>query len=152
MGRNVSHAGGEGACSGLPVSLRPPVGALKIVYTKAPTAATEDRYVRSVNDAREAFAADLERYAASPAEFRLENLDLDTGRPVVPSHYRLTDETYARLLDDLTRKGLGRPSPEVARNILAYYADPNAPITTRRHPEQWQRVQQDLATLKAGRP
>jgi hypothetical protein len=130
----------------------PPVGALKIVRTKAPTAATDDLYVRSVNHARELFEADLKRYAASPAGFRLENLDLDTGRPVAPGRYRLTDQTCAHLLDDLTNKELGRPSPELAHNILAYYADPNAPIATKRQPEQWKRVQENLAVLKSRYP
>ena len=130
----------------------PPIGALKIVYTKAPTGKTDDLYVRSVNQARELFEADLERYAASPADFRLENLDLDTGRAVAPGRYRLTDQTYAHLLDDLTRKELGHPSPELAQNILAYYSDPNAPIATKRQPEQWKRVQEDLAVLKARHP
>jgi len=138
--------------SGPYFSFVPPVGALKIVRTKAPTAATDDLYVRSVNHARELFEADLKRYAASPAGFRLENLDLDTGRAVTPGRYRLTDQTYAHLLDDLTRKELGRPSPVLAHNILAYYADPSAPIANKRQPDQWKRVQEDLAVLKSRYP
>lgn len=33
------------------------------------------------------------------------------------------------------------------QDIEAYYADPNAPITTKRKPEQWARVQAELAVL-----
>jgi hypothetical protein len=36
----------------------------------------------------------------------------------------------------------------VKEDILAYYADPNAPITTRKNPTLWARVQADLATMR----
>ena len=77
----------------------------------------------------------------------LPNLDLDTGYPVRPGGYPLTDSTYARLLHRLTRHPSRPIPPGIKNNIEAYYANPNAPITTKKHPKEWARVQADLATL-----
>ena len=77
----------------------------------------------------------------------LPNLDLDTGHPVRSGGYPLTDSTYARLLHRLTRHPSRPIPPGIKSNIEAYYANPNAPITTKKHPKEWARVQADLAIL-----
>ena len=79
----------------------------------------------------------------------LPNRDLDTGRVVQPGGYRLTDSTYANLLHRLTRQPTQPIPPGIKKDIQAYYADPNAPITTKQNPAQWAQVQADLATLAA---
>ena len=79
----------------------------------------------------------------------LPNRDLDTGRVVQPGGYPLTDSTYANLLHRLTRQPTQAIPPGIKQDIQAYYADPNAPITTKQDPAQWAQVQADLATLAA---
>ena len=79
----------------------------------------------------------------------LPNRDLDTGRVVQPGGYSLTDSTYANLLHRLTRQPARPIPPGIKQDIQAYYADPNAPITTKQDPAQWAQVQADLATLAA---
>jgi hypothetical protein len=91
---------------------------------------------------------------ASQAEVRdprhpLPNRDLDTGRVVQPGGYSLTDSTYAKLLHLLTRQPAQPIPPGIKEDILAYYANPAAPITTKKDPQQWAQVQADLATLGA---
>jgi hypothetical protein len=79
----------------------------------------------------------------------LPNRDLDTGRVVQPGGYSLTDSMYANLLHGLTRRPT-RPMPSgIKQDIQSYYADPNAPITTKPDSAQWAQVQADLATLAA---
>ncbi len=77
----------------------------------------------------------------------LPNRDLDTGRVVQPGGYPLTDSTYASLLHRLTRRPTQPIPPGIKQDIQAYYANPNAPITTKQKPAQWAQVQADLATL-----
>jgi len=77
----------------------------------------------------------------------LPNRDLDTGLEVQPGGYSLTDITYARLLHLLTRQPALPIPPGIKEDIEAYYADPNAPITTKKNPQQWAQVQADIATL-----
>ncbi|MFZ0746272.1 MAG: zinc dependent phospholipase C family protein [Terracidiphilus sp.] len=77
----------------------------------------------------------------------LPNRDLDTGRVVQPGGYSLTDSTYANLLHRLTRKPTQPIPPGIKRDIQAYYANPDLPITTKKDPEKWKQVQADLLTL-----
>jgi hypothetical protein len=68
---------------------------------------------------------------------------------VQPGGYSLTDSTYALLLHRLTRTPANPIPPGIKRDIQAYYADPNAPITTKKDPAKWAQVQADLITLAA---
>jgi len=77
----------------------------------------------------------------------LPNRDLDTGRVVKPGGYSLTDKTYAELLHMLTRQPAVPIPPGIKVDIQAYYANPDAPITTKKDPRKWAQVQVDLATL-----
>lgn len=77
----------------------------------------------------------------------LPNRDLDTGRVVQPGGYRLTDSTFAQLLHQLVQEPTQPIPPGIKREIQAYYADPDAPIATRKDPAKWAQVQADLKTL-----
>jgi len=81
----------------------------------------------------------------------LPNRDLDTGHVVQPGGYRLTDFTYALLLHRLVQHPDQAIPPGIKSDVQAYYADPNAPISTKRDPQRWAQVQTDLTTL-AGMP
>jgi hypothetical protein len=89
---------------------------------------------------------DVPRQSADPRH-PLPNRDLDTGRVVQPGGYSLTDSTYADLLHRLTRQPDQPIPPGIKEDIEAYYANPDAPITTKKQPGLWAQVQADLATL-----
>jgi hypothetical protein len=78
----------------------------------------------------------------------LINRDLDTGIPVRPSGYRLTDDTYALLLHRLVAKPTEPIPPGIKEDILAYYANLDLPFATKAVPSEWAKVQTDLATLR----
>jgi hypothetical protein len=85
----------------------------------------------------------------------LANLDLDTGEISKPGTYPLTDKTYARLLDRLTSRPERTIPPRLKRNVIAYYSDPDAPITTKKDKKAWNRVTaelQQLNEMKVGAP
>ena len=75
------------------------------------------------------------------------NLDLDTGQRVVPGGYSLTDKTYARLLAKVTEDPAQPVPASLKQDILNYYADPDAPISTRRDKKKWAVVQKQLQVL-----
>ena len=79
----------------------------------------------------------------------LLNRDLDTGNPVKPAGYRLTDETYAYLLHQLTKTPTLSVPQGIKDDILAYYADMSLPFATKKDPDAWAAVQKDLVTLRA---
>jgi hypothetical protein len=78
----------------------------------------------------------------------LANRDLDTGNPVKPSGYRLTDTTYATLLHRLASTPTQPIPPGVKEDILLYYANLDLPFATQKDPAQWATLQQDLKTLQ----
>jgi hypothetical protein len=124
----------------------PKIGPLKLVAIKGPDAATEEEYVRSVNLSTELLSANMTRLGRPHQT--LSNRDLDTGAPVHPGSYRLTDETYAKLVRRLVADPHHTIPPGLKADILNYYADPDAPIHTKNKPEEWARVQADLQTLR----
>jgi hypothetical protein len=124
----------------------PKIGPLKLVAIKGPTAATEEEYVRSVNQSTDALDATLSKFG-KPHQ-TLPNRDLDTGAGVRPGGYRLTDDTYAKLLHRLVVAPNHTVPPGLKADILNYYADPAAPIHTKKNPAKWARVQADLQTLQ----
>ena len=79
----------------------------------------------------------------------LANRDLDTGNPVNPAGYRLTDDTYATLLHRLTLTPTTPIPPGIKRDILAYYTNLDLPFATKKDPEAWADVQKNLITLNS---
>jgi hypothetical protein len=130
----------------------PKIGPLSYLSIRGPNQQTEEKYVASVNRTLDRYEEVLGELARDPAAdprvtMNLENRDLDTGAPVKPGAYALTDQTYAKLLDRLTK--LGDPVPgRLKEDIEAYYADPAAPITTKKNKKAWQRVQAELVQLR----
>ncbi len=132
--------------SGL-IVIVPKIGTLHALSIKSPTEATERAYIASVNLSTAALAVYLQRLMGTQIDLSLEDRDLDTGQPVVPGGYLLTDRTYAQLLARLTKVST-KPIPAgLKQDILAYYADPTAPISTRKKPKEWAAVQEQLQVL-----
>ena len=125
----------------------PKIGPLKLLAIKGPTDATEEEYVRSVNRSTDELSSVLGRFGKRGQT--LANRDLDTGAPVQPGAYRLTDDTYAKLLDRLVADPRHTVPPGLKSDIVNYYADPNAPIHTKKNPGKWARVQTGLQTLQS---
>ncbi len=150
----------------------PKIGPLKMVAVKGPTPDTEADYMHSMVSSTTALrnrlvlftpiaargpqtsstmnAAELAA-TLGPLDLKhpLPNRDLDTGANVKPGGYVLTDTTYAKLLDRLTRNPAQSIPPGVKHDVQAYYADPNAPIATKKDSTAWKRVQDELKVLAA---
>jgi hypothetical protein len=75
-------------------------------------------------------------------------MDFDTGRETRAGEYSLADQTYAHLLDDLAKHNFDQASPQLRQNILSFYADPNAPIATKKNPKAWRSAQEELDKLR----
>jgi hypothetical protein len=101
-------------------------------------------YMHSFNETLDHYRAML--LAQREGRLQLPNDNLDTGGITGPADYRLTDVTYARLLDKTT----GKPVSDALRlDILAYYADPDKAFVTKQNPEAWQKVLDQLNSLKS---
>ena len=125
----------------------PKVGPFKALDFKIPTQQTEDLYIASVNKTVENYSTLLRETAAG--KLQLANTDFDTGRETRGGEYKLTDNTYARLLGQLSDHNFDQISPALRNNLLAFYADPNAPIATKKNPSAWQKTEDELQRLRA---
>ena len=123
----------------------PKVGTLKMLAIKGPTQQTEDLYIKSVNRSIKSMRFVLTHF--DQIERYLPNRDLDTGLVVKPGGYPLTDKTYAKLLDMITKNPDKVVPNQLKHDLLGYYADPEAPIITKKDPEKWAKVQENLKTL-----
>jgi hypothetical protein len=131
------------------VRIVPKVGPVSILAIKIPNTVTEDWYIRSVNHTVDVFHEDLAKLKDAPQEsLALVNRDLDTGDRIKPGDYPRTDKTYATLLHRIVSKRQ-RPIPAGIRDdILAFYADPNAPNTIKGDGKAWKRIAVELQSLK----
>jgi len=125
----------------------PKVGPFKALDFKIPTKQTEDLYIVSVDHTMENYTKLLREAAAGRVQ--LLNTDFDTGRDTRAGEYGLTDQTYARLLDQLAGHNFDRITPALRANILAFYSDPGAPIATKKNPADWQKTEAEVERLRA---
>jgi hypothetical protein len=124
----------------------PRIGPLSDAAIRGPNAHTQELYVQSLNRSTEMLRHILANFDAVAS--LVPNRDLDTGAKVKPGGYRLTDETYARLVGILTRHP-NQPVPAALKQDIAfYYADPAAPIYTKKNQKKWARLQAGLKLLQ----
>ena len=128
----------------------PKVGPFKALDFKIPTRKTEDLYIASVNRTLDNYKNLLREVKAN--DLQLTNTDFDTGRLTDAGEYKLTDKTYAHLLDQLSKDNFQQVTPDLQQNILKFYKDPRAPLTTKADHSAWERVQLELEHLRTVQP
>ena len=132
------------------VRIGPKVGPLSALAIRGPSTETDRWYIESMNRSTADYEQFLRELMKNPRGIlSLANRDLDTGHEILPGSYPLTDQTYAKLLRQLTAQP-DRPLPvSLQKNVLEYYADPQAPISTRKNAKAWKRVQEELPILRS---
>jgi hypothetical protein len=128
----------------------PKRGPFKALDFKIPTRKTEDLYIASVNRTLDNYRALL--VEVRKRDLRLPNTDFDTGRMTHAGEYKLSDEAYAHLLDELVHDDFHRLTPDLRENILAYYGDESAPIATKKKAAAWEKTRDELERLKSAAP
>ncbi|HEX3819963.1 MAG TPA: zinc dependent phospholipase C family protein [Candidatus Sulfotelmatobacter sp.] len=128
----------------------PKVGPFKALDFKIPTQQTEDMYIASINRTVENYKHLVADVEAAKAHF--ENMDFDTGKPTHAGEYVMGDNAYGHLLDQLAEDNFSQVSEALRKSLLDFYADPNAPLSTKKNARAWERTQQELERLKAFTP
>lgn len=131
------------------VEIVPKVGPAAMLAIKIPNQKTESWYIDSVNRTALVYRELLAELRKNPEMIiDLPNRDLDTGAKVKPGAYRLTDKTYAKLVHRLTTKGPAVIPKRLQDDILNYYADPNAPIATKKNARKWKQLMAEVETIR----
>jgi len=128
----------------------PKVGPFKGLAFNNPTPQTEDLYIKSINMTVDRYRAFLEEVRTDTLV--LPNCDLDSGQPTKAAEYSLTDDTYAKLLGQLSSSKFDRTTPELRANILDFYSDVSASINTKTNQNDWKNVLTELDELKSAAP
>jgi hypothetical protein len=128
----------------------PKIGPFKKLEFNSPTPQTEDLYIKSINTTVDQYRAFLEEARAD--SLVLPNRDLDSGNLTAAAEYSLADDTYARLLEQLSKQKFDRTSPALRDNLLLFYSDLALPIETKKNQTRWQGVLTALDQLKSAAP
>jgi hypothetical protein len=127
------------------IRILPRVGRSRDLRFEVPTPAVEKLFMASFN-------ATLDRYRELLSELQADRLQLpneniDVGEITAAGGYRLSDRAYAQLLDKLEGH-FADMAPELRLDILAFYGDLSAPISTKTDGAEWAKVVKELDELK----
>ena len=128
----------------------PKIGPFKGLGFKIPTPQTEDLYFKSINLTVDQYRTFL--HAVRTDSLLLPNCDLDSGQATKAAEYSLTDDTYAKLLGQLSSRKFDRTTRELHDNILNFYSDLSASIETKKDQDNWKKVLTELDQLKSTTP
>lgn len=128
------------------VKILPPIGRIKVLKFKPLTPRVEQIIMKSFDVAVPEYR---EQIGEARHELHLKNTNFDVGVVTGPGQYRLQDETYAYWLRQLEISNFAGVTPQISRNILAFYGDLSAPIATKQHPKQWKQVLTGLDHLRS---
>jgi Zinc dependent phospholipase C len=128
----------------------PKIGPFKALAFNNPTAQTEDMYFKSINTTVDQYRVLLEEVRTD--SLVLPNRDLDSGAATQAGEYSLTDDTYAKLLSQLTNRKFDLTTPELRGDILQFYSDPLAPNGAKKDQTRWQGVLNSLDQLRLVTP
>ena len=126
----------------------PKFGPLRVLQLRTPTPETEHKFEASFNAALDRYKIALRdtRAGKPPA---VPNDNFDTGKPDPPGTYAMNDDVHAELVEALAKTNFAGMSPELRAELTQFYADPNAPYSTKRKPKEWAKLQVALQQLKS---
>jgi hypothetical protein len=127
--------------------LIPKVGPFKAVGFKMPSPSTETLYLKSINGAVNQYRIYLQDLKVG--KLTLVNRDFDTGKQTVEGEYRLTDETYGKLLDKLAIARFSGASLQLQQNILVFYQNPKAAKVSKKKLDQRSRTLKNIEELRS---
>jgi hypothetical protein len=130
-------------------SIIPRIGPLKTLSFKPITPETERLFLKSFDMTLDQYRALLRQ--AKTGRIVLVNMNLDLGRPTRAGEYRLADKAYSDLVTKLHKHEFNNVTPELRKNILAFFGDRNAPIATKKDSGDWRKIRLALDELKTAR-
>jgi hypothetical protein len=124
----------------------PKVGPLRPLAFQKLTPETEKMYMASFNSTIAHYRELLAEVSAG--SLKLPNDNLDVGDLTAAGKYKLEDAAYSELLHKLRGNYTEMPQ-ELRSDILAFYRDLDAPISTRSDHGEWARVLEELDRLRS---
>ena len=127
--------------------LVPKIGPFKAVAFKTPSTQTEDLFLQSLDKTIDRYKKEVAQIGQH-ANVRLPDINFDTGEPAKAGNYKLTDDSYAYLVDKLAGRHFDFLMPDLRDNIVSYYGNLQGPLATKKHKEDFAKLQQRLQAMK----
>ena len=128
------------------IRVLPKIGPLKSLKLKEPGPAAEKLFIESFDTVLVNCASSMKTLSSGNINFA--NIDFDTGGETAPGEYKLADVNYKNLLLRLNEKKFDRLSAGLKQNILMFYSNLNATITTKKGEKEQEKINRALAELK----
>jgi hypothetical protein len=125
----------------------PKVGPFRGLAIRPSTPETEKLFMQSFDSTVDTYRQSLSKILTD--SLKLQNKDLDTGRPTNAGEYRRADNAYGQLLDKLASHKFENVTPELRENILAFYGDTNTHIATKNNKDEWRKTLRELTGLRS---
>lgn len=122
------------------------MGKARDLRFEVPTPEVEKLFMASFNASLDCYRELLSELQED--RLKLPNENFDVGEVTAAGGYRLGDHAYAQLLDKLDGH-YGDMPPELRVDILAFYGDLSAPVSTKSNSVEWAKVIKELDQLKA---
>ena len=134
------------------VRILPKVGPLKALAVKMPNDQEQELYMKSVNATVDNYRHLLQEVAASGPSlqgFTLPQVDFDTGKRTQRGEYQLSDQTYAKLLIELTKPQAPPVKEDLRLNLLSYYSGSSAQdYALKKKPKDTAQLEAGLASIR----
>jgi hypothetical protein len=155
-GKEYFHPGFGSRTLAFFLQIVPKIGPFKALRIMVPSGAEQDLYLKSVNDTVDKYNGYLTRIKGptrknkgTPIQLapNLPEIDLDTGKDSRLGEYRLADEAYAGLLDQILSDPKATMTPDVHQSFVDFYTVRKEPTWYLKKPKKWQKLQVNLATF-----
>ena len=135
-------------CLAFLYKILPKFGPLKVLQFRTPTPETEQMFQASFNDTLDQYRKLLrqQRERQSPD---LTNDNFDLGTTSAPGQYAMSDEAHAKLLDKLADQGFAGLTPEIKRELLAFFGGADTPFKMKKDKKAWAKLQTELEALRS---
>ncbi|MGI8959929.1 MAG: zinc dependent phospholipase C family protein [Bryobacteraceae bacterium] len=146
-GKQYDHPSAGERTLAVLLKLLPPIGPLKALRFKLPTQDVENLFTQSFDRSTTQYRATIALEKVNV--LHLENKNYDVGVITPAGIYRLDDDTHAYWLNLLAQKSFATVTPPISHDLLGYYSNLNAPLHTKKRPNDWKRLLVQLDELKS---
>lgn len=145
-GTNYKAPGVPSRLLAFAIRIVPKIGPFRALTFRTPTPETEKLFMDSFN-------VTLERYRFLLAAERTRrthpaDVNLDLGRPTAAGVYKIADDAYAKLIDELDKHDFVGMPRELRENILNFYMDGTAPLSARNDEKDKLKLERQLGRLR----
>ena len=125
----------------------PKVGPLRSLSFRTPTPEMEKLFMASFNATRDRYTSLLK--AEKNRQAHPADVNLDVGKPTSAGTYRIADETYAKILDELAKENFSRMPRELRNDILNFYRTEPDPAFAKADEKRLAKLHHRLEMLRA---